>query len=342
LADADVLIVGAGLAGLVAAGSLRAAGAEVALLDKGVGPGGRLATRRIGDGTLDHGAQFFTVRSDEFAGLVDRWCGAGAPIERWSAGFAQADDVRTGPAGTTDAAGDGHPRYAVRGGMNALAKVLARGLDVLAGTRATAVWRRDGRWQVAAVGRDGPVTHHAEALLVTCPVPQALALFDRGATALPLELDAALRGVAYDPTLALLTVLDAPPPLPYPGGVQFDGGPVRWLADNARKPVSAAPAVTVHAAADWSHAWYDAPDADVAATVHGWLSPWLGAARPVASQVKRWRYAQPSRSVAQRALHADVDGGRLAFGGDAFGEAKIEGAARSGLAAAAVVTDAEA
>ena len=58
-----VVIVGAGLAGLMAGRTLAAAGHELVLVDKGRSPGGRLATRRIGAAALDHGAQFFTVRS---------------------------------------------------------------------------------------------------------------------------------------------------------------------------------------------------------------------------------------------------------------------------------------
>jgi predicted NAD/FAD-dependent oxidoreductase len=113
LADVDVAIVGAGLAGLVGARALSDDGADVVVLDKGVGPGGRLATRRIGDATLDHGAQFFTVRSDEFADLVQCWTDAGAPIERWSNGFAQASDIRAEASGLTATGGDGHARYVV-------------------------------------------------------------------------------------------------------------------------------------------------------------------------------------------------------------------------------------
>jgi predicted NAD/FAD-dependent oxidoreductase len=71
-----VVIVGAGLAGLSAARLLRDAGHDVVVLDKGRSPGGRCATRRIGNATLDHGAQFFTVRSDEFARCVDEWSAA--------------------------------------------------------------------------------------------------------------------------------------------------------------------------------------------------------------------------------------------------------------------------
>ena len=68
---ATVAVVGAGLSGLVAAKRLADSGRSVVVIDKGRSVGGRLATRRIHDATLDHGAQFFTVRSAEFAAFVD-------------------------------------------------------------------------------------------------------------------------------------------------------------------------------------------------------------------------------------------------------------------------------
>ena len=60
------VVVGAGISGLLAAQELTAAGWRVVVLDKGRGVGGRMATRRVGDGTFDHGAQFFTVRGERF------------------------------------------------------------------------------------------------------------------------------------------------------------------------------------------------------------------------------------------------------------------------------------
>ena len=58
--NTETLIIGAGLSGLSAAQTLVRSGRSVLVVDKGRGVGGRLATRRIGDATLDHGAQFFT------------------------------------------------------------------------------------------------------------------------------------------------------------------------------------------------------------------------------------------------------------------------------------------
>ncbi|MCZ2097620.1 MAG: FAD-dependent oxidoreductase [Anaerolineae bacterium] len=114
----DVLVVGAGLAGLMAARTLVEQGARVIVVDKGRSVGGRLATRRIDGGVADHGAQFFTVRDPAFGAFVERWITEGLVFE-WSRGWSD---------GSLSVTRDGHPRYAVRGGMNALAKHLAKGL----------------------------------------------------------------------------------------------------------------------------------------------------------------------------------------------------------------------
>jgi ribulose 1,5-bisphosphate synthetase/thiazole synthase len=48
-ATLDVVVVGAGIAGLTAARALASAGSEVLVLDKGRGPGGRASTRCAGE-----------------------------------------------------------------------------------------------------------------------------------------------------------------------------------------------------------------------------------------------------------------------------------------------------
>ncbi|MDH3707585.1 MAG: NAD(P)-binding protein, partial [Acidimicrobiia bacterium] len=152
--DPPIVVVGAGLAGLTAARALVAAGERVQVVDKGRSVGGRLATRRIGGATLDHGAQFFTVRTDAFAAEVDRAVGNDVAYE-WCRGF-------TDPA-------DGHPRYAVRGGMNRLAKHLAAGLEVMTATRISAV----SAGEYWAVEHDGGLLQ-ASAVVLTAPMPQNL------------------------------------------------------------------------------------------------------------------------------------------------------------------------
>ena len=73
----DVLVIGAGLAGLAFACDAPAAGLRVRLVDKARGPGGRCSTRRLGDGvSVDHGAQYFTARGERLKELVNAWIAA--------------------------------------------------------------------------------------------------------------------------------------------------------------------------------------------------------------------------------------------------------------------------
>ncbi len=324
----DAVIVGAGLAGLVAATALAADGADVVLLDKGPGAGGRLATRRVEGATFDHGAQFFTVRSEDFAHLVEGWRDAGVALRAWSHGLPRAPSAVAGPE-AVEIPADGHPRYVVEEGMNALARHLAEGLDVRERRRVSRADAVDGRWRLSVEGMRAREVVEGRRLLLTPPVPQSLAL-------LPPDAPRAeeLTELAYAPCVALLAVLSAPPLLPWPGGVQVTDGPIGWLADNQRKGVSVRPALTAHATDAESAVLADLDDATAAARLGSHVAPWLGDGRPVAVQVKRWRYARPLSPHPERAVATDVDGARLVFAGDAFGEARVEGAARSGLAAA--------
>ena len=114
----DILIIGAGLSGLMAALHLQSNGQQVGLIDKGRTVGGRLATRAIGPGLADTGAQFFTVREPAFQRYVDEWQAAGL-VYVWSTGWSDGSLIAAAPTN------DGYPRYAINGGMNALARHLA-------------------------------------------------------------------------------------------------------------------------------------------------------------------------------------------------------------------------
>ena len=65
-----IAILGAGLAGIAAAQTLRAAGCETVVFEKSRSYGGRCATRIWNGDVVDHGAQYFTVGSSEFARAI--------------------------------------------------------------------------------------------------------------------------------------------------------------------------------------------------------------------------------------------------------------------------------
>lgn len=307
-----VVVVGAGIAGLMAAQSLTNSGHQVVVVDKGRSPGGRLATRRIGNATLDHGAQFFTVRNPAFEAHVAQWVSQGAATE-WCRGFS--------PHAETN---DGHPRYRGIHGMTDIAKHLALGRDVRCNTLAFSISPGSShKWQVKI--DDGSVLD-ADAIIVTCPLPQAYALLVTADIELPEEL---LR-TEYDRTICLLAVLDTPSTVTKPGGLQHPDGTFSFIADNAVKGISSAVALTMHANPQFSLEHWDTSTDEVQHLLLERARPWIGDATVVTSQIKKWRFATPLTIWPDRYWAHDT----IVLAGDAFGGPKIEGAALSGLAAA--------
>jgi hypothetical protein len=322
---------------------LAQAGKQVLLLDKGRSVGGRLATRRIGEATVDHGTQFFTVRTPEFRQLVDRWIDNGLVYE-WCRGFNSEDP-------------DGHPRYAVRWGMNALAKHLATEIQAHGGSI-----RCDARVQhvvhngdnsALTINVEGNVrassgdsigaenldhwTVESDVVVFTAPVPQTLQLFEQSNIVLPQAVDTQLRSITYQPTLAALIVLDGPSALDredQTGAVQsHDRGDVAvsFVADNHAKGISTTSALTVHAGPEWSSNHIDADTNATLAQLVEYGSCWFGDAKVVETQFKAWRYAIPETTVDQRSICTSLGQTTLVFAGDAFGGPRVEGAVLSGI-----------
>jgi len=317
-----VVVIGAGAAGLTAAARLCETH-EVVVVDKGRGVGGRLATRRIGQASFDHGAQFITAHTADFAEVVRVW-ETGGVVRPWFRG-------RIGPNGIVNA--DGHIRYRGVNGLNAVAKHLANGLDVRLGVRVSALVMGDRGW---AVRTDSGEALEADAVVLTAPVPQALDLLSAGAVSLATHDREALDAIRYDSCLAVLAPLQGPSGMTEPGAIDPARGPIDWIADNHIKGLSAIPGVTIHATPGYSASHWGEGDDTIAAELLGAAA--LGAA-PIKGtvQVHRWRYARPTVTHPERCLLAEGMP-TLIFAGDAFGGAKVEGAVLAGHAAAAAVT----
>jgi renalase len=325
----QVLIVGAGIAGELAAHELLAAGHDVVVIDKGHAPGGRLATRTVGDAVFDHGAQFLTAKSPTFQHLVDGWADAGVS-RTWFHGSPDLD----APTEPSDA--DGHPRYHGAPTMRRIGEHLSVGLDVRLGTVVEAVDTTPDGWRLRGTLRDGitPITFEGDAVLLTAPVPQTLALLAAGSARIAPEHLQELEQVAFDPCISVLARPHATPTLPARGAARLEGGPIAWLTDNQATGASPVPAVTIHGEGAWSRAHFDEPDTTVGRDLVELARPYLGTDADVL-YVHRWRYAKPSGRLEQDSILDTTHVAPLAIAGDGLAGGRVEGAALSGLDAAA-------
>ena len=327
----DVVIVGAGLAGLMAARKLEEQGVQVCVLDKEERVGGRMATVAIGPGFADHGAQFFTVHEPEFQTWVDRWL-ADDLIYVWSEGFSdgslQAFSTET----------SGLARYAVRNGAVALSEHLASDLKNLqVDTMVVTATCDDQGW---IIQDDEGNLFLGKSLLMTAPVPLSLQILEEGASTLTEADLAVLNRIEYAPCLTGIFWVDGRVTLPQPGAVQRRHSNITWIADNQRKGISPdATVVTVQASGRYSAQMWSAPEGRILNALRTDLQIFMReSARIKEAQLYRWPHAMPTVMHDERCHMADNEP-LLVFAGDAFGGGRVENAVLSGLAAADAILE---
>ena len=323
----DVVIVGAGIAGLACARELRAAGCEVLVLDKSRGVGGRCTTRRMLGQPVDLGLSYYhaddpdllaelaAVPATALPGWPHRVAGSGAPCH---------------PA----AFRPGQQRLAFAEGVNVFPRHLAQGLDMQLGTR---VMRIDPMpSHVTLELEDGPPLRTRDVVL-TCPTPQAGAILPNVQGRSLRAVQALLAQVVVHPcvTLILGFPLDGAAPdfdVLYPG----DSDLIQLIShDSAKREDPSYRVLVVQANAPWSHAhlehspdhWRAALTGEAARLCGAWVR------EPAWSELHRWRYAKtmPSTEMSTPQVFGLPGGGQLGLGNEAFtSEAGVQGAYLAG------------
>jgi len=345
----DVVVIGAGMAGLIAAQQLHQGGYRVLVVEKSRGLGGRLATRRVEGQPIDHGCRFlspFRQEPDFLAGLLQR-----GVLRPWSP---QSYDL--------DGSGEIRPRpqtetyYGAPLGMTAVAKVLADGLPINRLCRVNRLSPRATTWTVTWENSQGiPATADARGVIAAIPAPQFLPLVSPAGQPEPLDpCLQPLAAVQFDPVITVLAgyapggnyaVKGAPAIAPTvtgvtdPGWMIFGQGhnAVRWLGlDSGKRSQPAYPTVVIHSTPGFAANYLDSPElTDVgqallqaaARDVGTWLQT------PTWTQTHRWRYGFVNYPLDQ-GIWTQADRPGLVACGDWCGGPNAEAAFNSGKKAA--------
>jgi renalase len=323
----DVIVVGAGIAGLTAARTLAEAGVRLEVLEKSQGLGGRAATRHLHGTPADHGAQYFTARDPRWQEQVAVWRESGA-VQVWSRGFHTLS-----PQGLREPA-EGHPRYTFAGGMNTFGKLLADGLTVRRQARVTRLSRTrlSGTSMGWRVGLEDGSETRARRVLLNLPAPQALAL---GRGLCSARTEAALSAVTFAPCLALVAGYARAAPTWRGISVEDDTQALSWLAcdSSKRAPVTEAPTeqaaetvLVLHGSPAFSERYLETPGEAVPQMLG--VAALMGFSDPRWTELHGWRYAKVTDPYGAPYLKEDDT---LFFCGDWCGGAKLEAAYLSGL-----------
>jgi len=328
--DAEVLVVGAGVAGLTCAKQLVEAGKRVLVMEKSRGVGGRCATRRVDETVVDHGLTFYHG-SDEALRASLESVGQGNVVPGWPR--------RVRGQGTPCQPGAfraGDWRLAYVNGVTAFPKRLAVGLDVRLNSRVATIEPTADRWRVEDVnGREAT----ARDLVLALPTPQVLRLLD-SLRDTPRELEslrALLREIGFGPALTVIALYPAGSPIPdwdmwYPE----DSAVLQLVSHDSskrRRPVRTA--LVIQAPPAWSCGQWERPEAEWSAAMLDDVGRLAGswAAKPETVQTHRWRFARigSGGDLSGPMMMALPGGRRLGFVGDGFSPGGgVQAAWRSG------------
>ena len=309
-----IAIIGAGLSGLVLARRLIGV-ADVQMFEKSRGPGGRAATRHIGDYSFDHGTQFFTARTAAFRNFLAPLIEEGT-VADWPARFAEID---AGQIRNQRDWGEGNAHYVAVPGMNNLGKRLTSGLNIDFNVEIRGVERRGDGWFL----KDQSEREHGcfDWLVLAAPAAQTGSLARQCA-----DLSALCQSRVMLGCFALRLGFDEPLNLPWDAAVVRNAD-ISWMAVNRSKPQRGEPfTMVVHSTNRWANEHID--DAEDAVQAHmleeAARQSGVDLAFAPTQKLQRWRYANlPKQSGAE--FFVDSKEG-LAACGDWFIRGRVEAA----------------
>lgn len=280
MAKPKIAIIGGGLAGLTAATQLKA-DADIALFEKARGVGGRMSTRRAEPFQFDHGAQYFTARSEEFKSFLAPFI-ADKSVQEWKGKL-----VTIKTDGSHFKRDWFEPHYVASPRMNSLCKTLAQDLNAQFKVEISKLEKTEEQWLL----HDKKEQSHGpfDYVIITAPAAQAVNLAPEGFTNLDKIRASQMTG-CYTVMLGFETL----PQLNWDMAMP-ESSSIGWIAVNSDKPgrSDTAPSILVQSTNEWAE---DHIDEDVEAMQKRLIEDVCQLTGIDESQIlhaatHRWRYA---------------------------------------------------
>ncbi|SFG56677.1 hypothetical protein SAMN04488063_2438 [Halopelagius inordinatus] len=337
-------VVGAGVAGVGAAHALADADAEVTILEKSGGVGGRAATRRRHDCHYDHGANYVKNVDERTESLISDLGADGlTTIEEPVWTFDAAGELSE-----SDRAENESRKWTWTEGITQLAKRLLdrTDADLHLRTRIETVAQEDGAWTLSE--SDGEEFGPFDDVLLTPPAPQTAALLDMTRWD-DDRLDEVRRAVGAVPYRTIRTVVLHYPfaeEYPWYGLVNADKEhEIGWLSREECKDghvPDGESLLVAQMSPEWSAERYAEPLDEVGPAAAGLVAELLGEDRyraPDWTDDQGWRLALPDEGVDEAVLRSTADAG-LHFAGDwVVGEGRVQRALWNGYDAGERIAD---
>jgi renalase len=309
----DAIIVGAGISGLFLAQRLKSSGASFLLIEKSRGVGGRIATRREGAFTFDHGAQFYrlnekTSKSSEFLSQHERWRESKVAKLWFKENHAE--------------------HWVCPRGLTQLAKSFALTEHIVFNERVVRLEQvKSLSSRVWRVTSELGANWIADTVYLSSPLPQSLKILQDSSIFFPEEL----QQIQYAPALVALYGFGQVQNWSFQNYLQDVGTHIFSVSDQFAKGVSSQPALTVVMQPGFSQKHFDDQEEMIFEEIRNALLSeaeiFISTPDLKVRQLKKWRLSHPLGQAKETFFCLKENS--LFLLGDAFGGGSITGAIRS-------------
>lgn len=313
-----IAIIGAGITGLSLAKNLKENNFEVEVFDKGRGVGGRMSSRRTEWGYLDHGAQYLTIRNEQFHDFLKPYIEQEV-IKPWYQTFAIWNNNQF-TIEKPDAL-----RYVSLPAMNNLCKELASNLSVKVNTKIVKLSKRSHQWKLTDINKN--TYDNYDLVISTAPPKQTADLFENHTHEVK-----EISKIEMLSCFSLMLIPEQNFVLPYQG-IKFQHPVLGWIGVNYSKPArDNNGGLIIQSNFDWAGEHIDDNLEEIGDLLQDSAEKVfkLKFNKLNYKSVHRWLYATPKKVASQPYFWNQKK--NLAACGDWCVAGKIEGAFLSGMA----------
>ncbi|MGR8950063.1 MAG: NAD(P)/FAD-dependent oxidoreductase [Gammaproteobacteria bacterium] len=272
-------VIGAGVAGVVAARTLRKHNLPVNVFDKGRNIGGRCSTRDS-EYTFNHGAPFFTVTDKRFSAQIADMERLGL-VKPWQGRFIDVSMKGSETQQTT-------LRYVGVPDMRSIVESLGDGIDILKSCEIKNMRKCAHGWRL--VNSDGSEVGDYTAVILAMPPEQARRLLPSKSAIFPT-----LSAFTSEPCWALMVAFDKPLPVDFDAR-RAQGETIETLVKQEPQRSNGAECWMIHSSAAWAKARLKADADTIARDLLAELETSVGQkiSAPIFTRAHRWRLALPT------------------------------------------------
>ena len=311
-----IAIIGAGMAGITAARTLKQAGFEVSVFEKSTHPSGRMSGLTTPMGSFDQGAQYFTVRDPRFLKALQEVPDTVNVVRAWGSTAVRVLDARGRVLEASHPSKE--PHFVAQPSMGALvehwSKPLVEEGQIHFNSRVHSI-QKDPRnsklWQLRLENHSESTHKGFEVVILAIPAPQAQQLIDNSTPQVyESDLRQALKRVEMGPCWTLMVAFAQASQLksghfgPQWNAAKSTNHRIAWLSRESSKPSRArVERWTIQASTEWSQEHIEDDHERIQAKMLKAFAELSGIyAQPSQANVKLWRYAKTLKPLGETHL----------------------------------------